>query len=56
MYETLPGWQTPTTGVRTLSGLPGNARAYLERIESLVDTPIAMVSVGTRRSQVIRTA
>ena len=56
VYETLPGWQTPTTGVRTLSGLPGNARAYLERIEKLVDTPIAMVSVGTRRSQVIRTA
>ena len=54
VYETLPGWRTPTTGTRTLSGLPRNARAYLERIEQLVDTPIAMVSVGTRRSQVIR--
>ena len=56
VYETLPGWRTPTTGVRTLSGLPRNARAYLERIEELVGTPIAMVSVGTRRSQVIRAA
>ena len=56
VYETLPGWHTPTTGVRTLSGLPRNARAYLERIEELVGTPIAMVSVGTRRSQVIREA
>ncbi|MCY4574203.1 MAG: adenylosuccinate synthetase [Gemmatimonadetes bacterium] len=56
VYETLPGWRTPTTGVRTLSGLPRNARAYLERIEELVGTPIAMVSVGTRRSQVIREA
>ncbi len=55
-YETLPGWQSPTTGVRTLNDLPRNARAYLERIEELVGTPIAMVSVGTRRSQVIREA
>ena len=56
VYESLPGWRTPTTGVRSLSGLPRNARAYLERIEELVGTPIAMVSVGTRRSQVIRKA
>ena len=56
IYETLPGWCAPTTGVRALSDLPSNARAYLERIEELVGTPIAMVSVGTRRSQVIRCA
>ena len=53
VYETLPGWQTPTTGARTMSDLPANARAYLKRIEELVDTPVVMVSVGTRRSQVI---
>jgi len=53
VYETLPGWQTPTTGARTMSDLPANARAYLQRIEELVETPVAMVSVGTRRSQVI---
>ena len=56
VYETLPGWQAPTTEVRSLSDLPRNARAYLARIEELVGTPIAMVSVGTRRSQVIRKA
>ncbi len=54
VYETLPGWQSPTTEVRSLRDLPRNARAYLHRIEELVDTPIAMVSVGTRRSQIIR--
>ena len=53
VYETLPGWQTPTTGARTMSDLPANARAYLRRIEELVETPVVMVSVGTRRSQVI---
>ena len=54
VYETLPGWQSPTTEVRSLRDLPRNARAYLHRVEELVDTPIAMVSVGTRRSQIIR--
>ena len=53
VYETLPGWQSPTTEARTLSDLPRNARAYLHRIEELVGTPIAMVSVGARRAQVI---
>ncbi|MYJ16839.1 MAG: adenylosuccinate synthase, partial [Gemmatimonadetes bacterium] len=53
VYETLPGWQAPTTGARRLSDLPRHARAYLHRIEELVGTPIAMVSVGARRSQVI---
>ena len=54
VYETLPGWQSPTTEARTMSDLPANARAYLHRIEELVGAPIVMVSVGTRRSQVIR--
>ena len=54
VYETLPGWQSPTTEARSMSDLPANARAYLHRIEELVGAPIVMVSVGTRRSQVIR--
>ena len=54
VYETLPGWQTPTTDARSMSDLPANARAYLHRIEELVETPVTIVSVGTRRSQVIR--
>ena len=53
VYETLPGWRSATTGARRLRDLPKQARSYLERIEELVGTPIAMVSVGTRRSQVI---
>ena len=56
VYEILPGWQAPTSAARSMSDLPANARAYLHRIEELAGTPIAMVSVGTRRSQVIREA
>ena len=53
-YETHPGWRTDTSGATRLSDLPKNARAYLDRIEELTGAPIAMVSVGTRRSQIIR--
>jgi adenylosuccinate synthase len=33
--------------------LPAQARRYLDRIQSLVETQITYVSVGTRRDQII---
>jgi len=54
IYETLPGWNAPTTEARTLADLPAAARRYLDRIEELTETPIQMVSVGTRRRQIVR--
>ena len=56
VYETLPGWQSPTGAARRWSDLPTRARAYLDRIQEVAGAPIVMVSVGTRRSQVIRLA
>ena len=56
VYETLPGWERPTSAARRLSDLPAAARRYLERIEELVGTPVEMVSVGSRRGEVIRLA
>ncbi len=53
VYEELDGWQQPTGEARRLEDLPRAARTYLDRIESLLETPIAYVSVGTRRSQII---
>ena len=53
-YETHPGWHCDTTLARRMAELPRNARAYLDRIEELTGAPIAMVSVGTERSQIIR--
>ena len=52
-YEWMPGWNTPTNDARTLGALPAAARAYLDRIEELCETPISYVSVGTRRDQII---
>ena len=52
-YEWFDGWQRPTQDARTLDELPRQARAYLDRIETLVEAPISFVSVGTRRDQII---
>jgi adenylosuccinate synthase len=54
IYEELPGWQTSTRGVTTWSDLPENAQLYLKRIESLLETPIALVSVGPGRGETIQ--
>ncbi len=56
VYETLPGWERPTSAARRLSDLPRAARRYLERIEELVEAPVEMVSVGSRRREVIQLA
>ena len=53
VYETLPGWQESTQRARSLSDLPTTARRYLDRIEELTGAPVRLVSVGTRRSQII---
>jgi adenylosuccinate synthase len=53
VYETLSGWQQPTSGVRRLADLPATARAYLDRLQDLSHAPIRYVSVGTRRDQII---
>ena len=50
------GWRTSTEGARKLADLPKTARAYLDRIEALVDCPIRYVSVGTRRDQILEVA
>ncbi len=56
IYETLPGWQKPTSAVRRLADLPAAARAYLDRLQDLAHAPIRYVSVGTHREQIIEVA
>ena len=53
IYIEMPGWQESTVGVRRYEELPINARAYLEKIESLIDTPIDIISTGADRNETI---
>jgi len=52
-YEWMDGWKSSTAEARTLDELPKKARAYLDRMQALVEAPITYVSVGTRREQII---
>ncbi|HSH45372.1 MAG TPA: adenylosuccinate synthetase, partial [Longimicrobiales bacterium] len=53
ILETLPGWKTSTAEARSVADLPDAARAYMRRLEELIGVPVAFVSVGTRREQII---
>ncbi|HIK38799.1 MAG: adenylosuccinate synthase [Geminocystis sp.] len=53
VYETLPGWQQPTSHCRTLEDLPKQAQDYLKFLAELMEVPIAIVSVGAAREQTI---
>ena len=54
VYEELEGWQCDTTGVCTYEELPGAAKKYLKRLEELLETPLAMVSVSPQRGRTIQ--
>jgi len=53
IYETMPGWDQPTVGIKTYEALPANARAYLKRIEELCGVPVDMISTGPDREETI---
>ena len=53
VYETHPGWQASTGGVRRMKALPPEARRYLRRVSQLCGVPIRMVSVVAERGAVI---
>ena len=53
VYEDMPGWKESTVGVRDYDALPENARAYLKRIEEIVEIPIDIISTGPERNETI---
>jgi adenylosuccinate synthase len=53
IYEELPGWRKPTTGVRTFDDLPEQAQAFIKRVEKLLECPVDLISVGPEREQAI---
>lgn len=53
IYETMPGWNSSTAGLKTYAELPENAKRYLRRIEEIIETPIDIISTGPERSETI---
>jgi adenylosuccinate synthase len=53
LYEELPGWNKPTTDVRNFDDLPPQAQAFIRRVETLLECPVDLISVGPAREQAI---
>jgi len=53
VYETLPGWQAATFGLREFSALPPAAQRYVDRLGELAGCPIGLVSTGPDREHTI---
>jgi adenylosuccinate synthase len=53
VIEEMPGWTEPTTGIRSFDELPTNAKAYIKRIEALIDVTVDIVSTGPERDETI---
>lgn len=51
VIQEFPGWKQDLSLCRSFEDLPAPAREYLSFIESFVETPIAVVSVGPDREQ-----
>lgn len=53
IYEEMPGWQQATYGITRYDALPSAARAYIRRLEELLQLPIILISTGPERDQTI---
>ena len=53
VYETLPGWRTPTAGARRYADLPREAQRYVARLEEITGVPASIISTGSAREDTI---
>jgi adenylosuccinate synthase len=54
VYETLPCWQEPARGARRWEDLPAEARAYADRIQTLIEVPVTFAGTGPTRLALAR--
>ncbi len=53
IYESMPGWNESTFGVKDKAQLPQAALNYIKRVEELTGVPVDIVSTGPDRSETI---
>ena len=53
VYESMPGWSVPTSGLRRFADLPQAARRYVARLEEVSGVPAAIISTGSERDDTI---
>jgi adenylosuccinate synthase len=53
IYDTLPGWTSPTKGITAFDQLPAEAQRYIRRLEETSGVECAIVSTGSDRTDTI---
>ncbi|MEO9624163.1 MAG: adenylosuccinate synthase [Qipengyuania citrea] len=53
IYESMEGWHESTAGARSYADLPANAVKYIQRVQELIETPVALVSTSPERDDTI---
>lgn len=53
IIETLPGWNSDISHIRSYDELPENCKHYVDEIERMINVPITLVSNGPKREQIL---
>ena len=53
IYETMPGWSSPTKGITSFERLPIEAQRYIRRLEEVSGAECAIISTGSDRRETI---
>ena len=53
VYQTVPGWTRPSSGVRRYEDLPREAQRYVAFLEETSGVPVSIVSTGSGRNDTI---
>lgn len=53
IYEVLEGWQQPTSAITQYQQLPAKAKAFINRLQEVSQTPISILSIGPDRKNTI---
>jgi len=53
IYEEMEGWSESTAGARSFADLPANAIKYIQRVQELIECPVALVSTSPERDDTI---
>lgn len=53
VYISMPGWQESTVGLQSYDALPANAKAYLDKLAEVTETPVHIISTGPDRKETI---
>src|SRR5688572_6604006 len=53
IYEEMDGWRETTAGARSWADLPAQAIKYVQRVQELIETPVALISTSPEREDTI---